>query len=337
MLAPSSNLVIDKPQLQVTIDRDLAADQGVNISSLGNALLTLLGGTPASTFNNGGEMYKVILELSKEWQGRTDAIYNIRVRTASGEMRSLQTFVEVSDTVGPDVLEHSDGRRSATFSAGIVPGHDAREALAALKDAARQTLPPTMQLSLGGDSGKAAKSSGSAATVILMGLVFIYFMLSAQFESFRDPVIILGVVPLAICGALLTLALSGGTLNIYSMIGFVTLVGLIAKHGILITEFANQLRDKGMSRAEAVTEATVMRLRPILMTTLAAVLSAIPLAIASGAEAVSRSQLGWVLIGGLVFGTLVSLFVVPATYSLLSPVIRKPLVTDSSAAVHAEI
>ncbi|HLO78362.1 MAG TPA: efflux RND transporter permease subunit [Magnetospirillum sp.] len=326
LLDPSSSLVLDKPQLLVTIDRDLAADQGVTVASLGNALLTVLGGSAASSFNSGGELYKVILELSKEWQGQADAIYNIRVRTAAGEMRSLRTFVDVVDTVGPDMLEHADGRRAATFTAGIAPGHTAREALMALQSAAAETLPPGIQLALGGDSGKAAKSSSSAALVILLGLVFIYFMLSAQFESFRDPVIILGVVPLAICGALVTLAVTGGTLNIYSMIGFVTLVGLIAKHGILITEFANQLRDQGLSREKAVVQAAAMRLRPILMTTLAAVLSAIPLAEASGAGAVSRSQLGWVLIGGLVYGTLVSLFVVPVSYSLLSPRVRKPLV-----------
>ena len=177
--------------------------------------------------------------------------------------------------------------------------------MSALRDAATQTLPPNMKLVMGGDAGKVAKSSSSAGTIILLGLVFIFFMLSAQFESFRDPVIVLGVVPLAICGALVTLALTGGSLNIYSMIGFITLVGLIAKHGILITEFANQLRDDGLSREKAVIQAATLRLRPILMTTLAAILSAIPLAAATGAGAVSRTQLGWVLIGGLTFGTLV--------------------------------
>ncbi|GGB36047.1 acriflavin resistance protein [Tistrella bauzanensis] len=323
---PASSLQLERPELRVTLDRDGAGEQGVTATALGDTLQAALGGNPVSTFSNRGELYKVIIDLPPEWRGSIDTINTLEVRGKSADPLPLRDFVQVTRGVGADMLEHTDGLRSATFTAGVAPGHTAAEAFAALLPLTTQALDPGMKPVLGGDAAKAGAESGSAGTVLLLALVFIYFMLSAQFESFRDPAIVLAVAPLAVAGAIVTLAETGGGLNIYSFIGFVTLIGLIAKHGILITEFANQLRDAGRDRTEAVVEAATTRLRPIIMTTIATVLGAVPLAIATGAGAGGRTQLGWVIVGGMTFGTIVSLFVIPAVYTLLSRKVRRPLV-----------
>jgi multidrug efflux pump len=332
LLQPLSTLELDKPEISITIDRDLAGDQGVSAATLGNTLRTLLGGNPVSTFTSEGELYKVILDMPDDWKGRTETINSIRVRTNTGEMMSLQDFVRIERTAGADTLEHTDGLRSATLVAGVAPGTSPAQGLALLRRIAAETLPANMRASAGGDAGTAEKQGGSVAVVFGLALAFIILMLSAQFESFRDPAIILSMLPLTLAGALVSLAVSGGSLNLYSFIGLITLVGLIAKHGILITEFANQLRDQGRARAEAVAEAAATRLRPIVMTTAATVLGAMPLALATGAGANSRSQLGWVIVGGMAFGTLVSLFVVPTVYTLLSPRAARRLVEIPVAA-----
>ena len=208
--------------------------------------------------------------------------------------------------------------RTADITANIAPGFSQGEALAALEQAARQLVPTTARIDYIGQSREFMQASGDIYFTFVLALLFIYLVLAAQFESFIDPFIIMLTVPLSMTGALLALKLGGGTMNIYSQVGLVTLVGLITKNGILIVEFANQLQEQGRSRLEAVIEASALRLRPILMTTAAMVLGAVPLAMAVGAGAESRNQIGLVIVGGLVLGTLLTLFVVPTVYTLLA-------------------
>jgi multidrug efflux pump len=219
--------------------------------------------------------------------------------------------------VAPRELNHFDKLRAVTISANLAPGYSLGEALPYVQNVVRE-IAPEMQIDLKGESREFTQSSSSLFFVFILALGFIYLVLAAQFESFIDPFTIMVSVPLALAGALLALYLSGGTLNIYSKIGLVTLVGLITKHGILIVEFANQLRDAGKETRAAVIEAATLRLRPILMTTGAMVLGAAPLAFATGAGAESRWQIGWVIVGGMAVGTLLTLFVVPTVYTLFA-------------------
>jgi multidrug efflux pump len=215
---------------------------------------------------------------------------------------------------------------SATLGADPLPGHTVAEATAELKAIAEKTLPPDVRVSDSAAVRAMEKSAIGMALVMLLAIVFIYLVLAAQFESFRDPAIILTIVPLAVCGAIVGLFLFDGSYNLYSVIGFVALVGLIAKHGILIVEFTNQLRDQGRDLHDALIEASALRLRPIVMTTSATVLGALPLAFATGAGAGGRSEIGIVIAVGMTFGTLVSLFVLPAVYSLMAARIRHPII-----------
>jgi multidrug efflux pump len=241
-------------------------------------------------------------------------------------MISLDNLVSVRETVAPRELNHFGQRRAVSITANLAPGYTMGEALAYMDAAASQVLKPGYAVDYNGQSREFRLASSSLAFTFGLALAFIYLVLAAQFESFRDPLIIMLTVPLSMAGALLALWLTNGTLNVYSQIGLVTLVGLITKHGILIVEFANQLQEKGMTIKEAVVEAAFLRLRPILMTTGAMVLGALPLAMASGAGAESRQQIGWVIVGGLLLGTFFTLFVVPTVYSLLAA--RKEAVVE---------
>jgi multidrug efflux pump len=220
--------------------------------------------------------------------------------------------------VSPRELNHFNQRRSVALSANLAPGYSLGEALKFMDDTAARVLPQGYATELNGVSREFRASSGSLTLVFVLALLFIFLVLSAQFESFVDPFVILLAVPLSMVGALAALHLSGGTLNVFSQIGLITLVGLITKHGILIVEFSNQLRQQGRSVMDAVTEAASLRLRPILMTTGAMVLGALPLALASGAGAESRQQIGWVIVGGMSIGTLLTIFVVPTVYTLFA-------------------
>jgi multidrug efflux pump len=224
----------------------------------------------------------------------------------------------VTEAVAPKELKRFNQLRAVTISANLGPGYSQGEGLQFLEDLADEILPATVQTDVTGQSREFRAAGQSLAFVFLLALGFIYLVLAAQFESFRDPVIILLMVPLTMTGALAALYFSGGTLNVYSQIGLVTLIGLISKHGILIVEFANQQQEQGRDRISAVIEAASLRLRPILMTTGAMVLGAVPLAIATGAGAESRHQIGWVVVGGMTLGTLLTLFVLPTVYSYLA-------------------
>jgi len=298
------------------------ADVGVPVDTVGRTLETMLGGRQVTRYRNGGEQYDVIVQVNRRDRADPADISDIYVRTRGGGMVQLDNFVQVLETVSPQSLNHFNRLRAVKVRAAVAPGYALGEVLAHMQQVAAQTLPDTVQTDLDGQSREFRDSSGSIYFVFLMALVFIYLVLAAQFESWRNPFIIILSVPLSMTGALLALWLSGGTLSIYSQIGLITLVGLITKHGILIVEFATQLREAGHDKFQAVIEASVLRLRPILMTTGAMVLGTLPLAFATGAGAESRQQIGWVLTGGLLLGTLLTLFVVPVAYTLIAAAVK---------------
>ena len=313
-----TDLKLNKPELSVIVNRDKAMDTGVQIETVGRTLETMLGGRQVTRFKREGEQYDVIVQVADIDRATPSDIRDIFVRARDGSMIPLANLLRVNETVSPRELNHFGQRRAVTLTANLTPGYAMGEALTFLEQTAGRVLPPGYAIDYAGQSREFKLSSSSLALTFILALAFIYLVLAAQFESFRDPFIIMLTVPLSMTGALLALLLSGGTLNVYSQIGLVTLVGLITKHGILIVEFANQLQEQGCAIKQAVIDASELRLRPILMTTGAMVLGAIPQALARGAGAESRQQIGWVIVGGLLLGTLFTLFVVPTVYTLLA-------------------
>lgn len=314
-----SDLKLNKPELLVTMDRDKMADMGVGVDTVGRTLETMLGGRQVTRFKDGGEQYDVMVQVDKDKRSRPEDLNTIAVRTEDGQMVQLSNLVSVKEGVAPRELNHFNKLRAATITASLNDGYPLSEALKFMEEAARSAGKDKVQLEYGGQTREYKESGAALLVMFLLALGFIYLVLSAQFESFVSPVTIMLAVPLAMFGALLALRLTGGTLNVYSQIGLLTLVGLITKHGIMLVEFANTQRELGKSPHEAIAIACMMRLRPILMTTSAMVLGAIPLALASGAGAESREQIGWVIVGGMTVGTLLTLFVIPTIYTLLAP------------------
>jgi multidrug efflux pump len=257
----------------------------------------------------------------------------IYVRGENGNIVGLSNVIRASETVAPKELNHFNQLRAASLTANLAPDVALGDALDQVEQAVREELPDAL-IDYSGQSRDFKRSSQELTVTFGLAVIFIYLVLAAQFESFISPFIILLTVPLAMAGAFLALKLSGGTWNIYSRIGIITLIGLIAKHGILIVEFANQLQESGRSKLDAVIEAATLRLRPILMTTGAMVLGAVPLAFATGAGAESREQIGWVVVGGLLVGTLFTLFVIPAVYVLLAR--RLPATAEAGEPVPAK-
>ncbi len=314
---PDTDLRLNKPQLAVDIDREKAASMGIDVETIGRTLETLLGGRQVTRFKREGKQYDVILQLEAKDRDTPADLTAIFVRARDGRLVQLSNLVKVRETVGPKELNHFNRLRAAVLTANVAPGHTLGEALQFLEGAAKEVLDASARTELDGPSREFKDSGAALAVTFMLALAFIYLVLSAQFESFVSPFVIMLTVPLAMIGALAALKLSGGTLNVYSQIGLVMLIGLITKHGILIVEFANQLRAKGMASADAVVEAATLRLRPILMTTGAMVLGALPLALATGAGAEARQPIGWVIVGGLLLGTVFTLFVIPTAYMLL--------------------
>ena len=318
LINPDSDLKLDKPQLKLDVDRDKVAAVGSDVATVGHTLETLLGGRNVTRFKRGSEQYDVIVQVQDVDRRTPGDLSNIFVRAGDGQMVQLSNLVQAHETVAAKELNHFNKLRSATVSAGLAPGYSMGEALTWMETALRDVAPGS-PYDLSGQSREFRESSNEALLIFGLALGFIYLVLAAQFESWVDPlVILLGSVPLAFFGALLLLKLMGGSFNVYTQIGLVTLVGLISKHGILIVEFANQLQEQGRSKRDAVLEAAALRLRPILMTTGAMVLGSIPLAIASGAGAEARNQLGYVIVGGMAIGTVFTLFVVPVVYLFLA-------------------
>lgn len=318
-----TDLRLNKPQVNVDVDRDKAADAGVQIETVGRTLETMLGGRNVTRFKKGGDQYDVVVQIRNGERDAPDDINNIFVRGVGkngtpDQMIPLSSLLKVRETVAPRELNHFGQRRAVVISANLANGYTQGEAIDFMEQTAKSIIKPGYATDLSGSSREFRASSGSLALTFILALAFIYLVLAAQFESFVDPFIIMLTVPLSMAGALAALKWTGGTLNVYSQIGLITLVGLITKHGILIVEFTNQLREQGKSMHDAIIEAAVLRLRPILMTTGAMVLGAIPLALATGAGAESRIQIGWVIVGGMSFGTLLTLFVVPTFYTFLA-------------------
>ncbi|MGQ0672621.1 MAG: efflux RND transporter permease subunit [Hyphomicrobium sp.] len=329
-----TDLKLNTPEFRVEIDRAKVADLGLDLTVVGRTLETLLGGRQVTRFEQNGEQYDVLIQLAAEDRASPEALSTIFLRSPRGEMVQLSNVASISESVAPKELKRFNQLRSATLQANLAPGTTVGEGLAFLEQAARDVLPATVQTDVSGQSRDFRASADSLTLVFVLALAFIYLVLAAQFESVRDPLIIMLTVPLSLAGALGALWLTGGTLNVYSQIGLVTLVGLITKHGILIVEFANQRQEAGDDRLTAAVEAATLRLRPILMTTGAMVLGAVPLALAEGAGAESRQQIGWVIVGGMSVGTLLTLFVIPAVYGVLGQRISPEAAAQTSAPVH---
>ncbi len=318
-----SDLRLNTPELRVDVNRDKLGDLGISVETVGRTLQTMLGGRQVTRFKRDGEQYDVVVQVAPRDRSRPNDISDIYVRGRDGAMMQLANVVDVAEGVSPQSLNHFNRLRAVSITGQLAPGYTLGEALAVIDETAKRVLPQAALTDLAGQSREFRDTRGNIYLTFVLALIFIYLVLSAQFESFADPFVIMLSVPLSMTGALLALWAAGGTLNIYSQIGLITLVGLITKHGILIVEFSNQLREKGEELFAAVQHASVLRLRPILMTTGAMVLGALPLALASGAGAESRMQIGWVIVGGLTLGTLLTLFLVPAVYTLMRQALER--------------
>jgi multidrug efflux pump len=308
-----------KPEIRVEIDRRKAADLGVSIAAVGRTIETMLGSREVTTYVLGGQEYKVLLQAPDDARLSAYDLQNVFVRTASGGLVPLSNVVTLSERARAQTLAREDRVRAITISASLAPGYSLADALAFMDGVARDVLPSEARISYRGQSLEFKESSGALYVTFAMALLVVFLVLAAQFESFVHPFVILLSTPLAVTGGLLALWWTGQSLNVFSQIGMILLIGLMAKNGILVVEFANQLRDRGMSIRAAVLEASVVRLRPILMTSIATVLGALPLAMATGAGAESRQALGVVIVGGITLSTFVTLYAVPALYLLLAP------------------
>jgi multidrug efflux pump len=306
------------------VDKARAAELGVTTQTIGRTLETLLGQRRIGTIVEDGEEYDVIVESVDEDRKQPSDIKDIMVRGRNGELVALSNLVTLREQAGAASLSRFNRLRAITISANLAPGTTLGEGLAFLEDTARTELPPHAQIDYKGQSLEYKESSSQLAFTFALALLIVFLVLAAQFESFIHPLIIILTVPLAVAGAMFGLWATGATLNIYSQIGIVMLVGLAAKNGILIVEFANQLRDEGKAVRDALVEACVTRFRPIVMTSLSTSIGAVPLMLWQGAGSQSRFAIGIVIFAGVVFSTLLTLFVVPAFYSLLARFTRSP-------------
>lgn len=331
ILSPDVDLRLNKPELRIEVDRVKAAELGVSIEVVARTIETMLGGRVVTRYKRDAEQYDVIVQTLAASRNTPDDIDVIQVRGRNDTMVPLSSLVKVRESVSPRELNHFGQRRSVSITANLAPDYSLGEAIKFMDEASAKVLKPGYTTELNGTSREFKNSQGALVVVFVLALLFIFLVLSAQFESFIDPFVIMLSVPLSTIGALLALKFTGGSLNVYSQIGLITLVGLITKHGILIVEFTNQLREQGMAMQEALIKASAQRLRPILMTTGAMVLGAVPLALATGAGAESRTQIGWVIVGGMSLGTLLAVFVVPTMYSLLA---RKSVPGANKAVAH---
>ena len=313
-----TDLRLNKPEIRLEVDRERAADMGVGVDTIARSVETMLGGRLVTRYKREGEQYDVIVQTAESGRDTPDDIERIFVRGRGDTMIPLSALVKLREVVVPRELNHFGQRRSASITSNLSADYSVGEALDFMDATAKKVLKPGYATDLNGSSREFRKSADSLSLVFVLALFFIFLVLAAQFESFVDPFVILLSVPLSMAGALMALKWSGGTLNVFSQIGLITLVGLITKHGILIVEFANQLREQGLDTLAAIKKSAAQRLRPILMTTGAMVLGALPLALATGAGAESRRQIGWVIVGGMSLGTLLTIFVVPTMYTLFA-------------------
>src|SRR4030095_6143822 len=314
-----------KPQLKVSVDRNRAGDLGVSLTTVGRTLETMMGSRIVTTFLDRGEEYNVMLQARDNDRVTPSDLTNIYVRSSTtNQLIPLANLVNVEEVAGPTELKRFDRLRSITISAGLNHGYSLGEALDSMEQLVRSELPPEAKISYDGESREFKRSGSALYATFMLALVIVFLVLAAQFESFRHPFIIMMTVPLAVTGALVGLQVTAGSINVFSQIGCIMLIGLAAKNGILIVEFANQLRDRGIEFHEAVIEAAAIRLRPVLMTSLCTVFGAIPLLIASGAGAESRRSIGAVVVYGVMFSLLLTLYVVPVVYGYVARNTRSP-------------
>ncbi|MBX3358806.1 MAG: efflux RND transporter permease subunit [Phycisphaeraceae bacterium] len=319
-LYADTDLKIDLPQTRIIIDRDKVADMGLDLSTVGRDLAVMLSGGYVNRFNYDGRSYKVIPQVVDASRGAPEDVLQMKIRTGvGGGLVSLSSFVRLETTAAPRTLNRFQQRNSVKIYGVVGPGVTKGEALSALEDEARKILPPGYAIDYAGESRQLRTEGSSLAVTLGFALGLIYLVLAAQFGSFRDPLIVLlGSVPLAITGALIFTFLGWTTINIYSQVGLITLVGLVAKNGILIVEFANQLQEQGHDKAAAAREAAVTRLRPILMTSVATVVGHFPLVLVTGAGALSRNSIGIMLVTGMIISTVFTLLFVPSIYVLIA-------------------
>ncbi len=312
------NLKFNKPELYVSIDRNKAQDLGVSVLDVAQTLQLSLSGQRFAYFIMGGKQYQVIGQFDRNKRNDPYDLSSIYVRNNEGKLIQLDNLVQVEEKSSPPQLYRNNRFVSATVSAAVVPGKSIGDGIDAMRDAQAKVLDDSFSIDLAGESRDFAESNSNTIFAFGLALLLVYLILAAQFESFIDPVIIILTVPMAVAGAFFSLWLLGQSWNIFSQIGTIMLIGLVTKNGILIVEFANQLKEKGMPVAQAIREASVSRLRPILMTSLAIALGALPIAMALGAAAKSRMSMGTVIIGGTLFSLILTLFVIPAIYSYWS-------------------
>ena len=318
-----SDLRVNKPQLSVSFDRDRAEDLGVSVGDVATTLQVLLGGSQTGTFTRANKQYDVLVQLDPKSRATPSDMTGLYVRGRNDQLVKLEALANVEEGVGPRELNHFQRVRSATITASLAPGFTLGEALDSLTSVAGQVLPKGSSTALAGESRELEESGAALYFAFLLALVVVFMVLASQFESLVHPFTVLLAVPLAVTGALLTLKLAGSTLNVYSQIGMILLIGLVTKNSILLVEYINQLKERGLDTIAAAQEAGRIRLRPILMTSVATVAGALPIALGLGAGSLSRRPLGYAIVGGLIFSTLLTLYVVPAVYVMFDGLLER--------------
>jgi len=312
------NLKFSKPEARITINRDKSNMLGVSTRDIAQTLQYGLSGQRMGYFYMNGKQYEILAEINRQQRNKPADLKSIYLRSSSGEMIQMDNLVTVEENVAPPQLYHYNRFLSATISAGLAKGRTIGEGIEEMDRIAAEVLPEDFRTALYGDSKEFKESSSSLMFAFLLAIVLIYLILAAQFESFKDPFVIMLTVPLAIAGALIFMALTGQTMNIYSQIGIIMLIGLVAKNGILIVEFANQKQEAGESMRSAIESASLQRMRPILMTSASTILGLLPLTMATGEGANGRIAMGVAVVGGMVVSTILTLYIVPAIYSYVS-------------------
>ena len=337
LMQPDVDLKFNKPELRVIIDRLKASTLGISVQDISESLQLALSNRRLGFFTRDGKQYQVMGQVARNDRDDPSDLKSIYVRNAAGNQISLDNLVTFEENNTPPTIYHFNRYKSATISAGLAPGKTVGDGIKAMEDISKKLLDDTFSTALSGSSRDYAESGSNTSFAFILALILIFLILAAQFESFIDPLIIMFTVPLAIAGALLSLKLFGQTLNIFSQIGMIMLIGLVTKNGILIVEFANKKQLTGLKKIPAVMDASVERFRPILMTSLAMSLGALPLALSLGDASTSRIPLGIVVVGGIMFSLILTLFVIPAMYSFLSTKKKKHALEEmDEAAVKAE-
>jgi multidrug efflux pump subunit AcrB len=312
------DLKFNKPELHVEIDRPKAASLGVSIEEIGQTIQLAYSNRRVGYFTKDGKQYQVIGQIEKNERDEPADLKLLYVKSKSGQLIALDNLVTLNEATSTPTIYHFNRYKSATISAGLASGKSLGEGIKAMEDIGKKLLDPSFSTALSGPSRDFKESSSNVGFAFILALILIFLILAAQFESFSDPIIIMITVPLAMAGALFSLWFFDLTINIFSQIGMIMLIGLVTKNGILIVDFANKKRMLGIEKNVAILEAATQRMRPILMTSLAMALGALPLALSFGAASASRVPLGVVIIGGIIFALLLTLFIVPAMYLFLS-------------------